>query len=181
MNVVLNLCRSVTAVVGLLCLMQGQTWALDVGDKAPACLLKQLNNSENALDLKQLQGQALYIDFWASWCGPCIKSFPYMSKVEKKFKKQSFKVIAINLDEDIDDAKSFLKKMPVDFSTVIDENQNCAKAFDVKAMPSSYLVNRQGIIQHVHLGFRPGELNELEEQLKKIVQSSPVSQIDSSN
>jgi len=174
MNVVLNLCRGIATIISLIICLQGQAWALDVGDKVPACLLKQLNHTGNTLNLAKLEGQALYIDFWASWCGPCIKSFPYMNKVEKEFKKQSFMVIAINLDESIDDATNFLKKMPVDFSTVIDENQQCAKAFDVKAMPSSYLVDRLGIIQHVHLGFRPGEVDELGIQLNKIIQTSAV-------
>jgi len=169
MNVVIKTFKFLSILFSLNCLFIAKVWALDVGDKVPACLLSGINDNVTEIHLEQMKGQALYIDFWASWCGPCVKSFPYMDKLERRFKEQDFRVIAINLDENIDDAHKFLKKRSVDFSVMQDKDQQCAKGFDVMAMPSSYLVDKQGIVQYIHLGFRSNEVSELEAQLKKIV------------
>jgi len=169
MNVSLKIVRFLFIIISISCVFLESAWALNVGDRVPSCLLKNMNNTTDGVNLEQLKGKPLYIDFWASWCGPCVKSFPYMDKVERIYKNKGFQVLAINLDENIEDAYEFLKKIPVGFSILQDKGQQCAKKFDVKAMPSSYLIDRQGIVQYIHLGFRSGEVNELEAQLEKIV------------
>ena len=76
----------------------------------------QTGNWIKQLDLSQYENKVVYIDFWASWCPPCLKSFPFMDELHKQYKDKGLKVIAINLDEDLLQAKSFLRKYPVDFS-----------------------------------------------------------------
>jgi len=169
MKIALKVFVVLFTLVNINCLFISNAWAINVGDKVPACLLAGINDKASEINLKNMKGQALYIDFWASWCGPCVKSFPYMDQLERRFKEQDFRVIAINLDENIEDAHEFLKKRPVKFSVMQDKDQQCAKGFDVMAMPSSYLVDKQGIVQYIHLGFRSNEVSELEAQLKKIV------------
>lgn len=140
--------------------------AVTVGEIIPDCELKQFNDISQSIDLKQYKEQVLYFDFWASWCGPCAKSFPYMNKLEASLKSRGLQIIAVNLDENVSDAGDFLAKVPADFTLVYDSSQNCAKSFDVQAMPSTYLIDKQGIVRHVHLGFRDGEVAELQEMIE---------------
>jgi len=141
-------------------------WAVTVGEKIPDCELKQFNDISKSIDLNQYKDQVLYIDFWASWCSPCAKSFPYMNKLEAGLKPRGLKIIAVNLDDNADDADDFLTKVSADFTLAYDSSQTCAKSFDVQAMPSTYLIDKQGIVRHIHLGFRDGEVEELQEMIE---------------
>jgi len=135
----------------------------------PNCQLTEVNKT-NTFDLKQYKGKVLYIDFWASWCPPCLKSFPFMDKIQHKFKDKGLKVIAINLDEQRQQAKSFLEKNPVNFLIAYDNGmRNCAQEFNVMAMPSSYIIDRKGIVRHVHLGFKAGETEKLHQLIEQMV------------
>jgi len=147
-------------IVGLLIVKD--VMAVSVNDTLPECQLKQLNDLSKPLDFKQYRGKVLYIDFWASWCGPCAKSFPYMNHLDNRLKKQGLQIIAINLDEKVDDAIAFLRKSPVDFTLAYAPEQKCAQLFDVQAMPSTFLVDKKGVVRYVHLGFKDGEIKELE-------------------
>ena len=127
--------------------------------ETPGCALTFLTDTRT-LNLQQYKGKVVYVDFWASWCGPCVKSFPFMNQLDSELKQQGLEVIGINLDEEIEEAKQFLQQTPASFTVAKDPDQKCAKDFGVKAMPSSYLIDRNGTIRHEHLGFRPGEAEE---------------------
>jgi thiol-disulfide isomerase/thioredoxin len=134
--------------------------AAEVGNPMPACLVSTLGETKTE-DLQKYKGQVLYVDFWASWCIPCAHSFPFLNELHEQFKDKGLQIVGINMDENVDDAKAFLAKFPARFTVVADATQQCAKDFDVKAMPSSYIVDKKGLIHYVHLGFRPGETEEL--------------------
>lgn len=157
-------------IIILLCAALGfvQTLsAAEQGDAMPDCALTSAGDVTR-YNLKQYQGKVLYVDFWASWCGPCAKSFPFLNHLDHEFKERGLQIIGINLDENPGDADAFLAKYPASFKIAADVNQQCAMDFGVKAMPSSYLIDRKGRIRHIHLGFRAGEaeaLNVLVEQL----------------
>ena len=143
-------------------------YALDVGQAMPPCTVSPIGETKT-VDLSQYKDKVLYVDFWASWCGPCVKSFPFLNEIHGQLKDQGLQVIGINLDENADDAKTFLARIPASFTVVADASKQCAKDFQVKAMPSSYIVDRNGIIHHVHLGFRPGEANGIREIVGKLL------------
>jgi thiol-disulfide isomerase/thioredoxin len=136
----------------------------------PTCLLEPIG-ADKPLDLQQFKGQVLYVDFWASWCGPCAKSFPFLNEMHAQFKDQGLKIIGVNLDEELADAKEFLKQFPASFTVVSDDDKSCARHFAVKAMPSSFIIDRSGVIHHVHLGFRPGESGELKALVEKLLKT----------
>ena len=144
-------------------------WAITAGEKIPDCELKKFNEITQSLDLKQYNGQVLYLDFWASWCGPCAKSFPYTNKLEASLKRRGLQVVAVNLDENVNDAEDFLTKMPADFTLAYDSGQECAQSFAVQAMPSTYLIDRQGVVRYVRLGFRSGEIADLQKMIEKLL------------
>jgi thiol-disulfide isomerase/thioredoxin len=142
--------------------------AVEAGQPLPKCAVSAIGENQS-LDLNQYKGKVLYVDFWASWCGPCAKSFPFMNELHQQLKDQGLQIVGVNLDENTDDAKAFLAKYPASFTVMADVSKQCAKDFDVKAMPSSYVIDRKGVVQHVHLGFRHGEAKELRAVVEKLL------------
>ncbi|MGZ8955933.1 MAG: TlpA family protein disulfide reductase [Methylovulum sp.] len=134
--------------------------ASEKGDAIPKCALTSLADSQ-PYDLQQFQGQVLYVDFWASWCGPCAKSFPFLNKLDSDFRDKGLQIVGVNLDEKASDAQDFLAKYPANFAIAADSGEQCARSFNVQGMPSSYLIDRKGVIHYVHMGFRPAEAEEL--------------------
>ena len=119
-----------------------------------------------------LKGKVVLVDFWASWCEPCKHSFPVMEELHRKYGSQGLVVIAINVDEDAGDMDAFLKKNQATFSVVRDARQKLVAKAQIATMPSSFLVDRDGKIRHVHTGFRGEETakkyrEEIEALLKK--------------
>jgi thiol-disulfide isomerase/thioredoxin len=143
-------------------------FGVEAGKPMPACLVSPIGETQTE-DLQRYKGQVLYIDFWASWCGPCAQSFPFMNEMQQQLKGQGLQIVGVNLDENMDDAKAFLAKYPASFTVAADVSKQCAKDFDVKAMPSSYIIDRKGMVHHVHLGFRAGEANELRAWVEKML------------
>ena len=150
-----------------LCSIQTLT-AAEQGDAMPDCTLSAAG-SDTRYNLKSLQGKVLYVDFWASWCGPCAKSFPFLNNLDHEFKERGLQIIGINLDEKSNDAQDFLAQYPANFKIATDGNQQCAQDFSVKAMPSSYLIDRKGHIRHIHLGFKAGEAEQLTALIEQLL------------
>ena len=126
--------------------------AANSGESAPACISTNFYNGQ-VLDIASYKGKVVYMDFWASWCPPCKLSFPSLNKLHNELKDRGFEVLAINLDEEKSDAEAFLKHTPVNFSIAYDGEGSCPGAYKVMAMPSSYIIDKQGIVREVHLGF----------------------------
>lgn len=147
--------------------------ANELPKSVPNCTLKPLNDAP-ALNFEQFKGKVVYVDFWASWCGPCATSFPFMNNLSRDLKAQGLEVIGVNLDENLEESKQFLEQQPANFIIASDPEQHCAKQFGLKAMPSSYLIDRKGFIRHVHIGFRPGEALEFRALAEKLLAEQSV-------
>lgn len=159
-------------IIALLLLCSKSALADHLEQISSACDLKTLDGKP-ALVLQELKGKVVYMDFWASWCPPCVKSFPFLNQLEHDMKEQGLHVIGVNLDEKVKDAEEFLTKHPAHFSIVADPARTCAKVLEVMAMPTSYIIDKKGNIRHVHQGFRPGETEELRALLAQLVMESP--------
>ena len=146
--------------------------AAERGEAAPECRLRALHNGQ-AIDLQRLKGKVLYVDFWASWCGPCAQSFPFMNTLTHEFHGRGLEIVGVNVDEEISDAKGFLAQRPAHFTVAVDGDKSCAEHFGVKAMPSTYLIDRKGVIRYVHLGFRAGEAEEMKKLLGQLLAEKP--------
>jgi thiol-disulfide isomerase/thioredoxin len=134
--------------------------AVEPGLSAPECRAPTLEEQQ-PLDLTHYRGKVVYMDFWASWCPPCRTSFPLLNELHNELQAEGFEVVAINVDENREDLLHFLKQCPVDFTIAVDPEGKCPEAFEVVAMPSSYLIGRQGIIRHVHQGFRKEDIEAI--------------------
>ena len=142
--------------------------AAEQGDHAPNCALTSIEAGEH-FDLAKYHGKVLYLDFWASWCSPCVKSFPLLNRFHEEFKNQGLQIVGVNLDESSDDAKEFLAKVPAQFMLVSDSDQKCARDFNVKAMPSSYLIDRNGVIRGAYLGFHDDQIEKFRSLLRQLL------------
>jgi cytochrome c biogenesis protein CcmG, thiol:disulfide interchange protein DsbE len=112
--------------------------------------------------LDSLRGRVVYVDFWASWCGPCRASFPWMATMQQRYSDRGFTVVAVNLDKDRKAADAFLARYPAGFPVAFDPAGTVAEAYGVPGMPTSYLIGRDGTIRCTHVGFVPRKAGELE-------------------
>ena len=138
-------------------------FAVEVGQPAPDVELPAAVDA--APRLSALKGKLVYVDFWASWCGPCRQSFPWMNEMQAKYGAKGLQVVAINLDAKRADADAFLVQVPARFGLAFDAAGASAKRFGVKGMPTSVLIGRNGEVLMVHQGFREDERQALEARL----------------
>ena len=113
-----------------------------------------------------LKGKVVYLDFWASWCPPCRKSFPWMNEMERRYSRQGLAVVAVNLDKDHELADKFLNEVPARFTVAFDPQGTVAESYRVPGMPSSFIIDRNGKIQAIHIGFREEDSADLETSLR---------------
>jgi len=104
--------------------------------------------------LPNTSGKVVLVDFWASWCGPCKESFPALNRLQAKYASKGLVIIGVGVDEDAAKYKAFSAKMGATFSLAHDAGHQAAGFFNPPSMPSSYLVDRKGVIRYVHAGFR---------------------------
>lgn len=163
--------KSVTGPVLLavaLCLSMDESLALQVGTPAPTCLMKQFQDG-SPMAIQAYRGQVVYLDFWASWCGPCLQSMPFMDEMQARLGERGLNVIALNLDEDPNDALVFLEQHPVKLRIASTEGDSCPTRYEVQAMPSSFLIDRQGVIRHIELGFKKGQSAEILQRVEALL------------
>jgi len=127
--------------------------AVEAGGALPPLELARLDANGAPISLAGLRGKVVYVDFWASWCVPCRLSMPALDSLYRKHAAQGFVVVGVNKDVSEADAKRFLAKVPVSFPLASDAKDAAARALDVKAMPSGYVVDRKGVVRYVHRGF----------------------------
>ena len=119
--------------------------------------------------LKSLNGKVVLVDFWASWCGPCLKSFPWMNELQQKHAGEGLVILAVNLDQERALADAFLNKVPAKFKVEFDPAGNIARQFDVQAMPTSFLIDRKGHVRLRHAGFKDKHRAEREKQIDQLL------------
>ena len=159
--------RFVLAVLASLACTQAA--AVEAGMPAPALPMASLAEGAPAVTLAGLKGSVVYVDFWASWCVPCRLSMPTLEDLYRRNKGRGFAVVGVNKDASVADARRFLAKVPVTFPLVQDPADAIAKGFDVKAMPSGYLVDRKGVVRHVHRGFTAETRAALEQEIESLL------------
>ena len=159
--------RQALAILSLV--VCGAAHAVDVGAPLPAITAPRLASTGPELSLAALRGRVVYVDFWASWCVPCRLSMPALDAMYRKHAAEGFTVVGFNKDVEAADAQRFLQRVPVSFPLANDAKDAAARAFDVKAMPSGYLVDRKGVVRKVHRGFTEDTAASLEREIEELL------------
>lgn len=146
----------------------GTSYALEAGSKAPDF---ELPGAQGAVKLSSMAGSVVYVDFWASWCGPCRQSFSWMNAMQEKYRSQGLQIIGVNLDSKNEDAKKFLTQIPAKFTVAFDAKGLTPRTYGVKGMPTSFLIGRDGRIISQHLGFKEADRENLEKQIKAALEA----------
>jgi cytochrome c biogenesis protein CcmG, thiol:disulfide interchange protein DsbE len=116
--------------------------------------------------LEPVEGRVIWVDFWASWCVPCRRSFPWLNSMHRKYAAAGLQIIAVNLDKDRALADAFLAEVPAEFALRFDPSAALAKQFGVQAMPSSFLIDSAGNVLESHFGFKTAEAADYERAIE---------------
>jgi thiol-disulfide isomerase/thioredoxin len=125
-----------------------------------------LTTADNSLNLSNYDGKVVIVDFWASWCVPCRRSFPWMNAMLDKYRGDGLVIIAVNLDRNAEDAARFLEKYPAKFEIFYDPEGALAKEYGVEVMPSSIIIGRNGESIERHAGFKVRRQDEYEATIR---------------
>lgn len=143
-------------------MLSSLSYAVEEGEPAPAFDLPSIYADQPNITLEGLAGKTIYVDFWASWCAPCLQSLPLYNEMYHKYKDRGLEVVAITVDNPIEDGLDFLEDTPLDFLIPVDPEGDAAELFGVIGMPSSYLIAPDGEVKLVHMGFRSGDMEMIE-------------------
>lgn len=133
---------------------------------APDFSISRLN-SDGMISLADLKGKVIYLDFWATWCPPCRKSFPWMEEMHTRYQDDGLAIIAVSVDGKRELAEKFVQETGASFITAIDSGKKTARDYKLRAMPSSYIIGRDGTIISIHLGFRTSKTKAMEDEIKQ--------------
>ena len=137
--------------------------AVEPGEAAPEFELPGLQGQVRLADYR---GKTVYLDFWASWCGPCKQSFPWMNEMQARYAAKGLRIVGVNVDRTAVDAQKFLQAAPARFDLAFDLAGAVPRNYAVKAMPTSFLIGPDGRVLAVHSGFQPEEKAALEQRIR---------------
>jgi len=124
----------------------------------------ELSGITGKVRLSALRGNVVYVDFWASWCGPCRQSFPWMNEMQRRYGGQGLHIVGVNVDTHEKDARDFLAETPAAFTVAFDSTGNTPRSYRIKGMPTSLLIDADGKVVYEHSGFRVADKAELEKR-----------------
>ncbi|MBS1818177.1 MAG: TlpA family protein disulfide reductase [Acidobacteria bacterium] len=142
---------SALLVVGALAAATAPATAKDVFKEAPDVTFRTVDGA--SVHVADLKGKVVLVDFWASWCIPCRKSFPAIEQLHHDFESKGLVVIAVSVDEESKNADLFLSKYPHTMRVALDPKGTAAEAFKVNAMPSTMIIDRSGHVRYTHKGY----------------------------
>ncbi len=135
-------------------------------DSAPDFVLK--SDSGKNVRLSELKGRVVMLNFWATWCGPCTEEIPYLNELHESLDPYDFELLGINLDEDQSKAMFLAKKLDVNFPVLFDTEKEVSRSFDIKAMPTTIIIDRSGKVRHVNHGFKKGYIERYLKQIQAL-------------
>lgn len=158
------------AIVSLffMAMLTPAAFAVEVGERLPKLSLPLLVDgvAGGSIDLSSFAGKLVYVDVWASWCGPCRQSMPILNDIRNEFGHRGFEVVAVNVDEKLSDAVRFLRKTPVDYPILLDPKGSLPRTYEIIAMPTSYLIGPDGIVLYQHIGFKKSDVNDIKNMIE---------------
>ena len=159
--------RNFLLVLTCLIAWSGVAESATISGPAPNFTLKSLSGKN--IKLSELTGNVVLINFWASWCGPCRQEMPFLNAIHNKYKPLGFTVLGVNVEEQVANAKSFISERPVGFPILLDSKNRVSKLYKVIAMPTTVVIDRDGKIRFIHLGYQAGDEAKYRKMVKTLV------------
>lgn len=127
------------------------------------------SRSGENLRLEDHRGEVVMLNFWASWCGPCRQEMPLMDGLYSQYKDLGFTILAVNVDENREEAHRFLDKVTVSYPVLYDPESSVSELYEVQAMPTTVMIDRDGKARYLHYGYQPGYEDDYEQQIRELV------------
>ena len=142
-----------------------------VGNPAPDFSVKAVTNGSGTVSLKSLRGKVVLVDFWGTFCEPCKKSFPKLQDLNTKYSASGLRIVGISEDEsdDKDKIPGFAGTYGAKFPLGWDEDKSIAKNYKPETMPSSFIIDKKGVVRCAHVGYHDGEEVEVEKEIKELL------------
>jgi peroxiredoxin len=123
-----------------------------IGSVAPNFSLQTVNGDE--VELHDLRGEAVMVNYWVTWCVPCIEEMPVLEKLHREYQDQGFTLLSVNgiAQDDMNKVLSTLGEFDITFPVALDKDDSVYSEFQVRFMPTSFFIDQQGVIQHIQLG-----------------------------
>ncbi|MBT8138604.1 MAG: TlpA family protein disulfide reductase [Gammaproteobacteria bacterium] len=136
-------------------------------NEAPDFTLKS-NSGEN-LRLAEQRGDVVLLNFWASWCGPCRQEMPHLNELQARYEALGLKVYGVNVDESSAEAERAIKSLKIAFPVLFDNSNTVAKLFDIDAMPTTVIIDKNGNMRYLHRGYKSGYENTYDKQVVSLI------------
>jgi peroxiredoxin len=150
--------------------------AAEVGRTAPDFFLPSIHQNHDPISLSDLRGRVVYLDFWSAWCVPCRRVMPELDVLRRAHPQDDFEVIAVNVDPVIADAQRFLEQISVSYPVVADPAGAIARLYGVAALPTSFLIDRDGRVRHVANPYGSGDVRALSGMLEELIKGDDTKQ-----
>ena len=150
--------------------------AVERGELAPDFTLPPLRVAEirlaQTVSLADYRGKVVYLDFWDSWCAPCRESLPALDALRDEFSRADFEIVAVNLDADPAAGRRFLSRYPVGYPVASDPSARVSLTYELQGLPTAFLIGRDGLVHHVHQGFRLEDMRKIRAELVALLAQS---------
>lgn len=145
------------------------TQSKEINQPAPNFTLKSIAGSN--LKLSEYRGQVILLNFWASWCGPCRQEMPILESLHNRYKDLGFTVLGVNVEKDPSKAQEYLKEVSVTFPILLDTQNSTSELYNVEAMPTTVIIDRDGNMRYLHKGYKSGFEDKYEQEIKVLIRS----------
>lgn len=139
----------------------------EIGAAAPDFTLR--SSTGKNLKLSEYRGQVVMINFWATWCAPCRQEMPHLNRLYEQYRKAGFMLLGVNIDDNPRAAEAMAAHLKIRFPVLYDTGKQVSKRYDVDAMPSTVIVDRDGKVQYIHRGYRSGTEQIYETKVREIL------------
>jgi peroxiredoxin len=139
-----------------------------IGNPAPAFSLDSANG-KGKVSMTGLAGKVVIVDFWATWCEPCKKSFPHLQDLNTKYKASGLVIVGLSEDDDKSGIAEFGNSFGADFPLVWDTNKGVGAKWEPGSMPATFIIDRKGLVRFLHRGYHDGEEVEIEKEVKSLL------------
>ena len=141
--------------------------AVQLSANAPDFTLRSVAGTN--VRLAEQRGQVVLVNFWATWCAPCLQEMPHLNRLHERYRNSGFVLLGVNIDDDPRAAAALATKLGLRFPVLLDTDKKVSRVYDMSAMPATLLIDRDGRVRHIHRGYRDGVEKTYEEQVRSLL------------